>query len=782
MPFGGFIEAYLFTDFTFANDGGEIVPDNNGPFTLPHDATANLAAGSSTITINVSDDDEVFDDGFQDDPTNTQPNQFLMDPVMATDTNGDPVTIPAGQLLEVEWTLTATPQGGGDPIDMLFVAAGPSENGGDIMLVVTTAPLDPTVTYDIAFKNDGGGTEYGALTPAPDGVVDGEEFGEVMGLGYDDSNAPTDGGGDMITNDADIIDGNGGDDTIDAAGGDDIVFGGTGDDDIKGGTGDDTLFGGGSPSTVREVFQWNEAAGFADEHDAHGFTQDTGNVEVTFTIVNNHSTEIEWETAESNVDFIDTGTLGPVDPHSNLALETNDDDDSAKVRLDFSEPVTNVDFNINDIDFDSKVTIFAYDEHGNKTLLNITAGDGVTLSDSDGLFGADTATSNGGGEPPSADEFRINIEIPGPVSYIEIIHNNTDGDSSHVHITDVYFDALGDPGDLSGNDVIDGEEGDDTIFGEDGSDILIGGLGDDKLFGGADDDTLILGSGDTALGGGGDDIFVIDSSNTDGPGTIFIQGGETDEGGSDTTNDNYPGAPNTIGDVLDLRMLNIQSFNPAGGDPTSESGTFTYLNDEGELITVNYSEIENVIICFARGTLILTPEGERRVEELQAGDRVITRDNGFQELRWIGSRKVPAVGNLAPIRIQAGALGNNRDLMVSPQHRMLISDWRASMLFDASEVLVAAKHLVNGDTIFAQPGGEVEYFHMLFDRHEIVVANGTFSESFHPGEVGMGALDEAARAEILELFPELAKEPAAFGPAARPSLKAHEGRLLAEAG
>jgi len=126
-------------------------------------------------------------------------------------------------------------------------------------------------------------------------------------------------------------------------------------------------------------------------------------------------------------------------------------------------------------------------------------------------------------------------------------------------------------------------------------------------------------------------------------------------------------------------------------------------------------------------------------------------------------------------------LGNTRDLRVSPQHRMLLGGWQAQMLFGDDEVLVAAKHLVNDSTILRVEGGEVEYFHMLFDTHEIVFASGAPSESFHPGQIGWGALAEEARAEILELFPELASgDFAQYGASARRSLKAYEASLAAK--
>ena len=116
---------------------------------------------------------------------------------------------------------------------------------------------------------------------------------------------------------------------------------------------------------------------------------------------------------------------------------------------------------------------------------------------------------------------------------------------------------------------------------------------------------------------------------------------------------------------------------------------------------------------------------------------------------------MPATGVLAPILIRKGALGNDRDLRVSPQHRMLLQGWQAEMLFGEEEVLATAKSLVNDHSILRDEGGEVEYFHMLFDTHEIIYAEGAPSESFHPGEQGWKTLDQGTRDEILTLFPEL---------------------------
>ena len=107
-----------------------------------------------------------------------------------------------------------------------------------------------------------------------------------------------------------------------------------------------------------------------------------------------------------------------------------------------------------------------------------------------------------------------------------------------------------------------------------------------------------------------------------------------------------------------------------------------------------------VVICFASGTLIETPEGPRFVESLREGDEVNTLDAGPQPIRWVGHVRVPGDGVNAPIPIARGALGNIRDLWVSPNHRMLLRGSKAELMFGEDEVFVAAKHLSERNNYF----------------------------------------------------------------------------------
>ena len=175
--------------------------------------------------------------------------------------------------------------------------------------------------------------------------------------------------------------------------------------------------------------------------------------------------------------------------------------------------------------------------------------------------------------------------------------------------------------------------------------------------------------------------------------------------------------------------------------------------------------------------MIITERGKLPIEDLRIGDRVWTMDAGLQPIAWVGRATVPAKGPLAPIRIRKGAMGNARDLLVSPQHRMMLDGWRVELHCGVDEVLAPAKALTNDHTIRRIEGGDVTYVHIAFDDHQIVIAEGIPSESFFPGAEALSALDQAARDEILTLFPEW-RCPAHRPKAARQVVTMNEARSL----
>lgn len=354
----------------------------------------------------------------------------------------------------------------------------------------------------------------------------------------------------------------------------------------------------------------------------------------------------------------------------------------------------------------------------------------------------------------------------------------------------------GNDGDLAfggdGGDALFGDAGSDTLYGDTGNDLLRGGTEADLVYGGADQDTIYGDAGnDTLFGEVGNDILY------GGAGSDLVYGGDdrdlisaafADVSGSENV---FGGGGGVDNDTL---RVDITGFGWARIDLVydplnAENGTITFFAADGITVlgTLNFTDIENlVIVCFTAGTRIMTAAGPVAVEDMSPGDLVLTRDNGLQPLRWIGRRvlgpaELLARPELQPVRIGAGALGDagpERSMMVSPQHRVLVEGARAEMYFGESEVLVPAKHLVGlAEVTRAVPEDGVIYVHILFDRHEIVLSEGIWTESFQPAERTLNALEAAARAEVLALFPELNTDATAF-PAARLSLKAHEARVL----
>lgn len=196
---------------------------------------------------------------------------------------------------------------------------------------------------------------------------------------------------------------------------------------------------------------------------------------------------------------------------------------------------------------------------------------------------------------------------------------------------------------------------------------------------------------------------------------------------------------------------------------------FAPLNPDQEYALVKVDEdtartrlADVACVAFTRGTRITLSNGlQKPIEELQIGDRVLTRDHGPQEVRWIGQQTVRATGAFAPILIKQGALNNAQDLTVSPNHRIFIYQRRDAVHAGRAEVLVKAKLLVNGQNVVQTEGGFVDYFQILFDAHEIIYAEGIAAESmFVDGRV-RPFLPEDVQARIATDRP-FAEQPKAF--------------------
>ena len=246
----------------------------------------------------------------------------------------------------------------------------------------------------------------------------------------------------------------------------------------------------------------------------------------------------------------------------------------------------------------------------------------------------------------------------------------------------------------------------------------------------------------------------------------------------------------SVGDMVILPSGHQITLLPDGtidiGAPLTEgTAAFTYtatsfdaagneLQDDVGFVSVD------VVPCFVEGTLIRTPRGEVPVEDLRIGDLVDTMDSGPCPLRWVGRRTVAATGDFAPISIARDALGRHDALLLSPQHRVLLTDAVAALLFGEAEVLVAARHLVNDLTIRPQEGGTVTYLHLMFDQHEVIWSNGLPTESFLPGPQMKKAFHAETLREISTLFPGIDwTSGRGYGPAARRTLRRYEAEVMA---
>ncbi len=188
----------------------------------------------------------------------------------------------------------------------------------------------------------------------------------------------------------------------------------------------------------------------------------------------------------------------------------------------------------------------------------------------------------------------------------------------------------------------------------------------------------------------------------------------------------------------------IDGANFTGDTATLSGTTLTVKNGATTVFTMNnVTEQHNAnatfavhgdvitAVCYARGTMIRTPDGEMPVERLRPGRQVTTLVDGEPvagQVRWLGHRRIDLTSHhrpetVAPIRIQRGAFADalpRRDLLVSPDHAIFVDG-----------KLICARQLVNGTTICQETGWTaVDYYHVELDRHAILLAEGLPAESY----------------------------------------------------
>jgi hypothetical protein len=193
------------------------------------------------------------------------------------------------------------------------------------------------------------------------------------------------------------------------------------------------------------------------------------------------------------------------------------------------------------------------------------------------------------------------------------------------------------------------------------------------------------------------------------------------------------------------------------------------------------------MICFTPGTTIRTADGARMIQDLRPGDKIVTKDNGLQPVLWAGHRRMTAgrlhaMPQLRPIRFRAGVFGIGRpdaDLLVSPQHRMVVKGPAAMALFNTPEVLVSAEDLVNGSSIHVDlTPRDAVYIHIMLAQHQVIWANGLETESFHPANAALHTLGSDQHRALLDLLPGVADDPFVYGDYARRNLTGSEAAIL----
>lgn len=203
---------------------------------------------------------------------------------------------------------------------------------------------------------------------------------------------------------------------------------------------------------------------------------------------------------------------------------------------------------------------------------------------------------------------------------------------------------------------------------------------------------------------------------------------------------------------------------------------------------LNESEEEPAgVICFTPGTMILTPQGPRDVAELSEGDAVQTKDNGHAEILWLGHKylsgaRMHAIPDLLPVRLRAGSLGEDvpdAGLLVSPDHRVVLKGSKARDLFNAEEVLVSARDLIDDHSIIRDHSVKsVHYIHMMLPQHEIVFANGVETESFHPASAELASMSVMEQTRLFDRLPELKSDASSYGNYARRLLSKSDVAIL----
>lgn len=222
------------------------------------------------------------------------------------------------------------------------------------------------------------------------------------------------------------------------------------------------------------------------------------------------------------------------------------------------------------------------------------------------------------------------------------------------------------------------------------------------------------------------------------------------------------------GDTANL-VIDGQTASTVGVYVEEERSRDSETNHVDETVGIVAFEA-GLIACFTDGTRIETPDGPRKIETLKTGDLVTEHLGASAPVlrvyrRHLGPRALAANPKLRPVRVLQGALNGQlptRDLLVSRQHRMLVSSRIAQRMFGCAEVLLPAIKLTQLPGIFVDESvREVIYHHLLLDAHRVIYAEGAPTESFFLGAGSAASLTDEALEEIVMLFPQCLQNPPA---------------------
>ncbi|MDJ0822060.1 MAG: Hint domain-containing protein [Paracoccaceae bacterium] len=710
-------------------------PDYSGPDTITYtieDTAGNPATGEVAVTVEPDDDNQA--PIANDDTASTDVDTPVAVPVLFNDSDpdGDPffitsLTAANGTVVDNgDGTVQYTPNPGfegEDTISYTITDDGGLSDSAEAIVTVGDDSTPDRIDTDV-FPVAPGDQLLDPLNGLDEDPDPFDDLDDVVGTGGPDSISTGD--------DADTIEAGGGDDTVEPGIDDDLVDLGAGNDSLFDIQGADTISGGqGDDTIIAGIDTFSDYVG-----DDPAFAPGTLLNDLGFVADPNQEDGRDSVEGNRGADSISTG----------------DDRDT----IDGGGENDTLDGGIDD------------------DMIMGGQGDDSLI----GSHGSDTLDGGQGNDTLDGSNLAV-LELTDDIDV------NTENDR------DLLQGFLGDDSLIGGDD-------DDTLMGGSGNDFLDGGIDEDSLMGGDDDDTLIGGQGEDTLNGGsgvdsldagdGRDRIIVDSAS-DGTGDV-VDGGS----GGFVDIPNPEELPNQDYDVLDLSGVGAEDVDWRAVNLTPDSngngqdGTIEFLDGSGNVTgTMDFFEIEEIVPCFTPGTLIATPQGERLVEDLEVGDRVITRDNGIQEIRWIGRKELTGhelarKPHMKPVLIQKGALGNGlpeHDMLVSPNHRILVNNDKTALYFEEREVLAAAKHLTGLEGVDEVSTLGVTYLHVMFDQHEVILSNGAWTESFQPGDYSLKGIGNAQRQEILELFPELehAEGLNAYA-SARRSLKKHEAQLL----